>query len=188
MDLLIKLFSEFFQLGIFSYGGGLVIMALLQDKTQQLGWLTATQFADIVSIAQSTPGPIAINLATFIGYIQRGIPGSVIATLGVSLPGFVISLITAKFMGHVDDKPLVKAMMRGLRAFVIGMIVVAIYNIGKVTLFDTQAYAVTNSLGDLIDIRVMALFLFITAMSLRYDKNPFVYIIPSAMLGMILWH
>ncbi len=188
MEILIKLFTEFFQLGIFSYGGGLVILALMQDKVEVLGWLTAQQFADVVSIAQSTPGPVAINLATFVGYMQKGVLGSVIATLGVAIPGFAVSMIVGKFMSHFDEKPMVKGMLKGLRAFVIGMIAVAIVNIAKVTLVDWDTYNSSHKFKDFFDMKSVVIFLMITFLAVKYKKHPFVYILPAAALGMVMWH
>ncbi|PKM95176.1 MAG: chromate transporter [Firmicutes bacterium HGW-Firmicutes-1] len=184
---LLELFMEFFSLGIFSYGGGLAILVLLQEKSVELGWLTLEQFADVVAISQSTPGPIAINLATFVGYFQGSILGSLVATIAVILPGFVISIIVAKFMDRFNEKPIVKATLKGLRAIVIGLIATAILNIAYVTIIDLKAYKVTRYIGDLVELKSLIVFGLLVFLSIKFKKHPIYYILPAGVVGLFLW-
>lgn len=186
MEILLKLFKEFFYTGIFSYGGGLAILPLLQEKSIELGWLNLNQFTDMLAISQSTPGPIAINLATFVGYFQGNILGSVIASIAVILPGFFFSLIVARFMERFNEKPLVIAMLRGLRAVVIGLIATAIVNIAFVTVINIDTYKATHMIADLFELKSMGLFLFILALSLKFKLHPAIYIVGAGLLGFLL--
>lgn len=188
MSILYKLCLEFFKLGLFSYGGGLAILALLQDRAIELGWLTSKEFADVVAISQSTPGPIAVNMATFVGFTQAGLLGSVMATFAVILPGTVISIIIAKFMAHFNEEIIVKAVLRGLRAVVIGLLAIAIINIAKVSIIDLEAYNSTHEILDLFEPIALILFGLVLFLVYKYKKHPFFYIIPAGIVGMLFWH
>lgn len=177
-SILYTLFFEFFKIGLFTYGGGLAILVFLQQRSVELGWLTVTQFADIIAVAQSTPGPIAINLATFVGYLQGGLPGVLLASLAVCIPGFVLSLVIAKFMHHFNEYPVVIRLMRGLRGIVIGLIAIAIINIFKVSFF---------SLGGVFDGKALILLIVIGLGIYKFKWHPIVYIVSSAVLGMVIW-
>ena len=186
MEVLLKLFVEFFNIGLFSYGGGLAVLILLQEKSIELGWLNLDQFADMVAISQSTPGPIAINLATFVGFFQGSILGSIVASVAVILPGFGMSLIVGRFMEHFDEKPIVIAVLKGLRAVVIGLIATAILNIAYVTIFNLEAYKVTRAITDLFKYKEMGLFLILVFLSLKYKKHPALYIVSAGVIGLFM--
>lgn len=186
MEVLLNLFKEFFSIGLFSYGGGLAILVLLQEKSIDLGWLNLQQFADMVAISQSTPGPIAINLATFVGYFQGSIIGSIIASIAVVLPGLSISLLIARFMEHFNEKPLVIAVLKGLRAVVIGLIGAAILNIAYVTIFNIEAYKNSRILSELFRLKEIGLFILLVILMLKYKKHPVVYIVCAGVVGLFL--
>lgn len=185
--ILLKLFIEFASLGFFSYGGGLGVLTLLQDRVYELNWMTNKQFADMIAISQSTPGPIAINLATFVGYFQGSYLGSFAATVGVIIPGTTISLLLAKFMDHFHEKPIVRAMLKGLRSVVIGLIATAIVNISLVTIIHYEAYQGTHMFSDLFDIKSMLFFIITVLLVLKFKKHPIYYIIPAGILGIFIW-
>lgn len=186
MEVLLKLFYEFINIGLFSYGGGLAILVLLQEKSIELGWLNLKQFADMVAISQSTPGPIAINLATFVGYFQGSILGSVVASIAVILPGFSLSLIVARFMEHFNENAIVVAILKGLRSVVIGLIATAILNIAFVTIIDLETYNLSHNLIDLFDLKQVSLFAIILFLILKFKKHPVMYILGGAVIGLIL--
>lgn len=188
IQIYLKLFIEFFNFGIFSYGGGLAILVLLQEKAIELGWLTQTQFADIVAISQSTPGPIAINMATFVGYFQGSIIGSFIASFAVILPGSIISIIVARFMDRFNEKPIVKATLKGLRAIVIGLIATAILNIAYVSIVNLEAFKATGYIGDLVELKSFIFFGIFTFLSIKFKKHPIFYLVPAGIIGLFLWH
>lgn len=125
MSVLIDLFVSFFTIGLFSYGGGYAVLSFLQQEVERRGWMTTERFIDLVAISQSTPGPIAINMATFVGYQTGGVPGSVVATVAVSLPGMMLMMLFALFLFHFYEKSQVQAAFRGLRPAVVGLIAAA---------------------------------------------------------------
>lgn len=119
----LELFWSFFQIGFFSIGGGYAAMPLIQHQAVDLHqWLTMTQFADIMTIAEMTPGPIAINSATFVGIRTAGLPGAIIATVGCVLPSCGIVTLLAYLYYRFRELPMVQGVLRGLRPAVIAMI------------------------------------------------------------------
>lgn len=121
MDYLL-LFLEFFKIGLFSFGGGYGMLPLMEETVVGRNWITSTQFFDFVGVAESTPGPIAINMATFIGASRGGIAGSALATLGVVLPSFIIILLIAAVLKNLTDNPYFAGFMKGVKPVVTGLI------------------------------------------------------------------
>lgn len=132
MSVLLQLILSFFSIGLFAFGGGYAVLSFLQQEVIRQGWMTTERFIDLIAIAQSTPGPIAINLATFVGYESAGIPGAVLATIAVSLPGMVMITLFALFFFHFYEKPVAQAVLQGLRPAVVGLIAAAAWQIGYV--------------------------------------------------------
>ena len=121
-----QLFVSYLKIGFFGFGGGYAMLSLIQNEiVVQRGWLTASQFADIVAISQMTPGPIAINSATYIGYTVGGFGGAVVATLSVCLPAMTLMMMVTRFFLKLKDNPYVHGVVAGLRPVVIGMIAAA---------------------------------------------------------------
>ena len=113
---------EFFKIGLFSFGGGYGMLPLMEETVVGRNWITSAQFFDFVGVAESTPGPIAINMATFIGASQAGILGSFLATLGVVLPSFMIILLIAAVLKNLTNNPYFAGFMKGVKPVVTGLI------------------------------------------------------------------
>ena len=96
MTLLIKLFITFFKIGLFTFGGGYAMLPMIQEQVQTNGWITSRELVDFIAVSESTPGPFAINISTYIGMEKAGIPGALCATVGVALPSFLIIIFLAK--------------------------------------------------------------------------------------------
>lgn len=127
MNVLTELFIVFFKLGAFTIGGGVAMLPLLQNTMiYDKKWFTEEEFVDIVAVCQSLPGVIAINMATFVGYKKKGLAGSAVATIGVTLPSFVLILLIAHGIASLGDNPHVMGAMAALRAAALGMVVVAV--------------------------------------------------------------
>lgn len=116
------LFLEFFKIGLFSFGGGYGMLPLMEETVVGRDWITSEQFFDFVGVAESTPGPIAINMATFIGADQAGILGSFLATLGVVMPSFIIILLIAALLKNLTNNPYFAGFMKGVKPIVTGLI------------------------------------------------------------------
>lgn len=124
--LYLQLFWSFFQIGLLSFGGGLAAMPLIQSQVvERQGWLTLLEFTDLITIAEMTPGPIAVNSATFVGIQIAGIPGALVATLGCILPSCVIVSSLAWLHGKYGDLYVVKGILAGLRPTVVALILSA---------------------------------------------------------------
>ena len=121
----LRLFWEFFKTGLFSIGGGLATLPFLKAIGQSTGWFTQSQLADMVAVSESTPGPMGINMATYVGYTVGGVPGGIIATIGEVAPAIVIIIIIAAFLKAFEDNEYVKAGFYGLRPASTGLIAAA---------------------------------------------------------------
>ena len=124
--MLLELFVVFFKLGAFTIGGGIAMLPLLQHSMiDEKKWFTKEEFVDMIAVCQSMPGVVAINMATYVGYKKKGFWGSLVATIGVILPSFVIILIVAKGLMAIGDNHIVNGAMAGLRAAALGLVLVS---------------------------------------------------------------
>ncbi|TCT14615.1 chromate transporter [Natranaerovirga pectinivora] len=185
MNILI-LFIEFFKVGIFSYGGGLAMLPLLQETALDKGWVTVTEFADLIAISQSTPGPIAINMATYIGFSSGGVFGALVASIAVILPGFILAIIVATFLQRFNEHPLVKSAFIALKAAVLGLVCTAIVQVALVSLYTVEQGNLLRFYRD-IDFRAIAVFLIMILGILKFKKHPIVYIVIAGVAGAIIW-
>lgn len=129
--MLIKLFTTFFKVGLFTIGGGYVMIPVIQKEVLLNGWLTSQQFNELLAITEMTPGPIAVNSATFIGYKMNGILGAIFATTGVVLPSFIIILLISKAYEKYENNKFVRKFMSGVLPAVSAVIASAAITIGK---------------------------------------------------------
>ena len=131
----LELFWVFFLIGAFTFGGGYAMIAMIQQQVVSRGWMETARIIDFVAIAESTPGPIAVNMATFVGSQMGGVWGAVCATLGVVLPSFVVILIVARCFREFCASKWVKGIMSGLKPAVVGLIASAAATVGGTALF-----------------------------------------------------
>lgn len=131
----LELFWVFFLIGAFTFGGGYAMIAMIQQQVVSRGWMDIEQLIDFVAIAESTPGPIAVNMATFVGNQMGGILGAICATLGVILPSFVVILLVARCFRAFCESKWIKGIMSGLKPAVVGLIASAAATVGGAALF-----------------------------------------------------
>ena len=130
--MLLKLFITFFKIGLFSFGGGFAMIPLIQREViEKNGWIDEKDFLDMLVLAQSTPGPIAVNTAVFVGYKTAGTMGAISATLGTVLPSFIVILLLALFFVEVRDNRYVDAAFRAMRPAVVALIVAPLMGLVK---------------------------------------------------------
>ena len=140
---LFALFSSFFRVGALTIGGGYAMLPVIQREViETRHWLSTDEFVELLAIAEMTPGPVAINTATFVGYRTAGLPGSIMATLGVVLPSFSIILTIAVFFPRFASYPVVQRLFYGIRPAVVALIGHALYKLGKKVLVNGFGYAV----------------------------------------------
>ena len=117
------LFYEFFKIGLFAIGGGLVTVPFLFDLTARYDWFTTQELADMIAVSESTPGPLGVNMATYVGSTQAGFLGAVCATIGVILPSFIIIILIASILKHFTNNPIFKAFLNGVKPIIISLII-----------------------------------------------------------------
>ena len=180
------LFLEFFKIGLFTFGGGFAMIPLIKDTVLQYGWLTEAQFYNFIGVCESTPGPVAINMATYIGSVQGGILGSLCATLGVVLPSFIIILLIASILKNFTNNRFFKAFLRGVNPVVIALILsagvsVLLKNIGFVSLSEFSL-----SLASVIIFALVVGIYFLWQAIFKKKPSAIVMIIISAVLGLTI--
>jgi len=135
--LLLEIFTTFYKIGCFTFGGGYAMMPLIEREiVTKKGWVKEEEIIDVFAVAQSAPGAIAINSSTIVGYKIAGIKGALAATLGVVLPSFIIITVIAAFFVKFQDNPIVKAAFRGIAPSVVALILVASVKVGKAVIKD----------------------------------------------------
>jgi chromate transporter len=141
--IVIELFLTFLKLGAFTIGGGIAMIPILHDSmVNDKKWFSDEEMVDIIAICQSMPGIIAVNMATYVGFKKRGLLGSLVATLGVILPSIVIILILAQGIDMLGDNQIVKGVFGGLRAAAAGLVILAVWQVGKTAVKDYTGLAI----------------------------------------------
>ena len=176
----LTLFWTFFKIGLFTFGGGYAMLPLIQAEVAAHGWLNTETLLNFVAVSESTPGPFAVNIATYVGSQLAGIPGGACATLGVALPSFIIILIVARCYEKFRASRVVSGIMTGLKPAVIGLIGSAILTMGSAVLFPagiTAAVFATRAFW-------VAVVIFLVMAVLAFQKlHPILLICLSAVLG-----
>lgn len=187
--ILLQLFWEFLKIGLFSVGGGMATLPFLYDLSDKMGWYTYAQLADMVAVSESTPGPVGINMATYVGYTVGGFGGAVLATLGVLVPGTVIVLIIAGMLAKFRGNRYVEAAFYGLRPASTGLIAAAGVSVIGVALLNTALYEETGRLLDLVSVKavILAVVLWMLTNVVKPTKklHPVVFIAASAVVGIV---
>ena len=188
-----RLFYVFAKLGLFTYGGGYAIIALLLGILENYGWISASEFSKLVAISQITPGPIAINSATFVGYRVAGILGSFFATLGIFVPAFFITMIVSNFFYKIKDNEQFNSIMNALRVCAVALIASAVITFSKdaffVKLTETSILRNIDFIQNIFKyISPIGIFIFALSIFLKIKKVPVIAIILiSAGLGIVLY-
>nr|WP_288147239.1 chromate transporter [Thomasclavelia cocleata] len=178
------LFLEFFKIGLFTFGGGYAMIPLIKEVVLKYEWLTEAQFIDFIGVCESTPGPIAINMATFVGSSQAGIAGAAIATLGVVLPSFIIILLVASILKKFIKNKFIDRALTGIKAVVIGLIL----STGIISLIQCLGYeslsSFTANFASIIIFSILVLIYFIYLKLTKKKLNAILIIIVAALLGL----
>lgn len=183
------LFLEFLKIGLFTFGGGYAMVPLVQETIEKHGWLTESQFAYMIGLCEVTPGPIALNMATFIGATNGGFLGGLVATLGVVIPSFVIVCIIAALLAKFSNNKYVKSALKGTMAVAIGLIIYATLTmIGQVLVKVDVSTTSFNITGNLSSIRLFVLIAggYVLLWLIRKKKpGPISVIAMAAIVGVI---
>lgn len=176
------LFWEFFKTGLFSIGGGLATIPFLMDiSTRHPDWYSHADLSNMIAVSESTPGPIGVNMATYVGFTSGGVLGALVCTLGLVLPSLICILIIAGFLEKFKDNKLVKTTFYCLRPAVIGMLFVSLTSLISPLLIN---FAGTTFL-EIFNIKALILFALLLFGVLKFKKHPIVYIAIGAVVGII---
>ncbi len=176
---LIELFIRFLKVGIVGFGGGWAILPIIEREiVEEAGWLSRTEYLNMVAIAGSTPGPIAVNAATYVGFKLAGPVGALVATIAVTLPPFItISLIVYILSNYINNR-LVQALLNGLKAAVIGLIIIALLTTIK------QTCSAMTETPQIIALTLIILFTIIS--TTVFKIHPLIPLLVSGLIGLVL--
>ncbi len=164
------LFYEFFKIGLFAIGGGLVTVPFLFDLAEVYPWFTAKDLADMIAISESTPGPLGVNMATYAGFKAAGVGGAIVATLGLVTPSVIIIMLISKLLNKFRDNIWVDSVLSGIRPAVIALILFAGWEVAKLAVIDWKTLVMFGLFWGAIHF---------------YKKSPIFYIVISAVIGVV---
>lgn len=185
----IQLFFEFFKTGLFAVGGGMATLPFLYDIADKTGWFTSGQLADMIAVSESTPGPIGVNMATYVGFTTAGIGGAIIATLGLVIPSIIIIIIISYFLKSFRENKYVDAAFYGLRPASTGLIAAAGMTVVTITLLQMDLFKSSGKILDLFNWKslILAIIIYLLSNNIKQTKklHPVFFIAGSAIVGII---
>lgn len=190
----LELYFRFFFVGLFAIGGGLATVPFLQSMGEATGWFNQSDIADMIAISESTPGPIGVNMATYVGYqsgevfgVAGGIFGGVIATLGLITPSIIVIVIVARMLQKFKDSKYVEYAFYGLRAASIGLVASACLGVAKIAFWNAEIMAESGSVFAAVDYKSIILSAMIFFCVTKFKKlHPIALILFSAVVGILL--
>ena len=190
--ILLQLFWEFFKTGLFAVGGGMATLPFLYDMSTRTGWFTQAKLADRIAVSESTPGPIGVNMATYVGFETAGIPGAVIATMGLICPSIIIVLLIARVLKQFRSNKTVDAAFYGLRPCSIALIAAAGLLVARITFLNPEALQMEDKMAAFFGLFnwkavVLAAGLLVATRGVKPLKkmHPIVFIAVSAAVGIL---
>lgn len=181
----LQLFWSFFQIGLLSFGGGFAAMPLIQNQVVDIhGWLTLTEFTDLITISEMTPGPISINSATFVGTQIAGLGGALMSTFGCILPSCIIVSLLAWLYGKYKELVIIKGVLAGLRPTVVALILSAGLSILLLSFWGPSGFTWNISSIDFIAVALFALGIFVLR---KFKTNPIFIMLGSGVIGGVFY-
>lgn len=170
--LLLKLFFTFMKIGIFTFGSGYAMLALAEKEVVEINkWLSIEEFTDAISLSEITPGPIMINLATFVGTKVNGIPGAIVASLGLVIPPIIALIIFTRIYIKYKDNQYITKVFNGLRPAVIALIITVVIKLGKTTFLDIRSILIS----------------IVTVVSILLGLHPIIAVVGAGVIGVIIF-
>lgn len=184
----LRLFITFFKIGLISFGGGYAMIPIIEDAIVKNGWLTPADFYNIIAVSETTPGPIAVNSATFVGYRVAGFFGGISATIGIAMPSLIIIILISTYLFKYKDSKVVENIFGWLRPVITGLIIVAGFHVAKTSLINEGAeMSIPFNISSVFNIKGLIIF-GLTAIMLGKTKiHPILAIVGSGILGVILF-
>jgi len=185
MSVYVSLFSEFFRTGLFAVGGGMATLPFFQDMVGRYDWFTQTELTDMIAVAESTPGPIGVNMATYAGYHAGGVLGSFIATVALVLPSFLIMLAISGMLQRFHENRFVGSVLHILRPASVGLVASAVLSVLSAILINYNALS-TQNWGAVISLPTLLLFAVLLFVCIRRKgTRPLVLVSIGAVIGII---
>ena len=185
----LQLFFEFFKTGLFAVGGGMATLPFLYDMAEKTNWFTSGQLADMIAVSESTPGPIGVNMATYVGFTTAGFWGGLIATLALVTPSVIIIVIISYFLKAFRENKYVDAAFYGLRPASTGLIAAAGMTVVTITLLQMDLLKNSGSIMDLFNWKslILAVIIYILSNNIKQTKklHPVFFIVGSAIIGIL---
>ena len=182
---LLLMFLEFFKTGLFAIGGGLATLPFLYNMADKYDWFTRSDLADMIAVSEATPGPICINMATYVGFHTAGVLGAVITTTALVLPSLIIIMIVASFLKRFSESFYVKSAFYGLRPAVTGLIAAAAFEIYRITLLAIEPFLETRNLLNLFQWKNIVLFAALFILNKKVKWHPVFIILIAAAAGIV---
>ncbi len=177
---------SFFKIGLFTIGGGYAMIPLIRQDLIANGWMTASEITDVIAIAKMTPGPFAVNTATFAGMKIYGVGGALACTFGVILPSLIITMIVARFFFYYNEHKIVKGALMGIRPVVVALIGYALWSVSGITLFEEGVFLEGIIKGLLsIDIRLIVILILALVLLFKAKVHPIIVIAACGILSII---
>ena len=188
--ILIQLFFTFLKVGAFAFGGGYAMLSLIGDSVLAYGWMTEEELLNFVGVETVIPGPIAVNMATYIGYEQGGFPGALLATVGVVLPSFIVILLVAALVKNLLKYPAVKSFIGGMRPALGGLILATAVTMGLSVFFGIRTAADVSLTLDWRTFILLAVIAAVPVLWKRFRKKEFssiLLVVLSGVIGILLY-
>ena len=186
----LQLFFEFFKVGLFSVGGGMATIPFLQDLGARTGWFSPADLADMIAVSESTPGPIGVNMSTYVGFTCAGVPGAIIGVLGLVTPSVFVSLFVAGFLKKLRDTPVEEGVFSGLRPASTALITAAGWSVALIALFRQvellTTEGITRTVPYLPAILIAAVVFACMNIPALKKVHPILYIVVAAVIGAVL--
>lgn len=182
---LLLLYYEFFKVGLFAVGGGLATLPFLYELADKYDWFTQKMVGDMIAISESTPGPIGVNMATYVGFQNYGILGAVVSTLGLISPSIIIIILIARFLQSFSDRPVVQRIFGGLRPTVTGLIGAVAVSLVVAEVISSAVYESQGLTLEMFQWKAVVLFLILLVATNRYKRHPLFYIAIAAAVGIV---
>ena len=186
MSIVLRLYYEFFMTGLFAVGGGLATLPFLYKIAEKTGWYSTADIANMIAVSESTPGPLGINMATYVGFKTVGLAGGIIATIGLITSPVIIIILVSKALEKFRDSRTVKRIFYGLRPASTALIAAAGLSVAKLSLLHTDLFAETGKISDLFNLPTILLAVLIYLGLVKFKKHPILYIAFAALAGILL--
>ena len=184
----LNLFVMFFRIGLFSFGGGYAMLPLIFQGVQQFGIMSAAEFSRLVALSQVTPGPIAVNAATYVGYQYAGFGGAAAATIGVTLPSFILVLIVMHFIRKFEESKALNAILYGIRPATVGMIASAVIFLAENSIFNGSVLTVpfVENIKEYINLLPCIIFIGTNILAGKFKVGPIKLTLLAGVVGALV--